>query len=194
MTNPSPVPDLTHLLGDPAERPGTKAFVERRFGAQASFGRRALAQVLDGLIAMPVALLPLAAGLACLFAGLPETTVCANGTTGCTVPGSARTGLIVLGIGLVALSALIGLAFEIWNQALRMARTGQSLGRRAVGITVVDAETGEHLTTSRALLKALVSGAAGLISALWMLLDDDARTLSDKVGNAAVIITTRGEA
>lgn len=94
----------------------------------------------------------------------------------------------------VALSALIGLAFEIWNQALRMARTGQSLGRRAVGITVVDAETGEHLTTSRALLKALVSGAAGLISALWMLLDDDARTLSDKVGNAAVIITTRGEA
>ena len=74
MTTPSPVPDLTHLLGDPAERPGTKAFVERRFGAQASFGRRALAQVLDGLVAMPVVLLPLAAGLACLFAGLPETT------------------------------------------------------------------------------------------------------------------------
>lgn len=192
MSTPSPAPRLDGLLGDPAGRPGTKAYVERRFGPQASFGRRVLAQLVDGLVALPVVLLPLAAGTACLVAGLPETTACADGTRGCAVPGTGSTGMIVLGIALMALSALAGLAFEIWNQAIRMARTGQSLGRKAVGLTVVDAESGAHLTIGRALLKAVVSGTAGWISALWMLVDDDDRTLSDKVAHAAVI-STRGD-
>lgn len=193
MSTPAPVPDLTNLFGDPAEQPGTKAFVERRFGRQASFGRRVVAQLVDGLIALPVVLVPLAAGTACLVAGLPETTVCDDGNLGCTVPGTGSTGMVVLGVALLLLSAVLGLAFEIWNQAIRMARTGQSLGRKAVGITVIDARTATHLTTGRALLKAVVSGTAGAISALWMLLDDDDRTLSDKVAQAAVIETTRAE-
>lgn len=170
MVTPSPAPSLADALGDPAQRPGTRTFVEARFGPQATFGQRALAQVIDGMVALPIVLVPLVAGTVCLVEGIPD-----------------RVGLIVAGIALLVLGVVAGLAFEIWNQAVRIARTGKSLGRRAVGLTVVHAETGELLTTGQALLKALVSGAAGLISAIWMLLDDDGRTLSDRVAHAAVV-------
>lgn len=188
-----PAPQLGHGLADPRDIPGSKDFVQARFGPQATFGRRFAAHLVDGLVTAAVILVPLVLGMVLLIQGIPETTTCGVGMTGtCEVPGTGSGGLVAAGAGLMILSAVAGLAFEIWNQAVRMSRTGQSLGRKAVGITVVNARSGERLTMGPAFLKALVSGLAGFISAVWMLFDDDDRTLSDKVGDAAVIRTTTG--
>lgn len=193
MSTPSPAPHLGNPLGDPAGQPGSKAWVEQRYGTQASFVDRALANIIDGLLAMAVMALPLILGIALIIAGSPDTYACTyEYDYTCDVPGSGNGALVAIGVILCILSWLIGFAFEIWNQAWRLSKTGQSLGRKIIGIKAVNAKTGDLLAMGPAFIKALVSAFAGLISAIWMLFDDDERTLSDKASEAAVIKVPKG--
>ena len=57
---------------------------------------------------------------------------------------------------------------------------------------VVDAETGAVPRLGPAALRELVHQFAGIISWIWMLVDDDDRTLADIVGKTHVVHADRG--
>jgi len=70
--------------------------------------------------------------------------------------------------------------------------TGQTIGKRALGIRVVDAGAGDGrpIGFGRAAIRylmSLVSGFALLLGYLWMLWDRERQTWHDKVSNAYVV-------
>jgi uncharacterized RDD family membrane protein YckC len=91
------------------------------------------------------------------------------------------------GLGLILLGVLL-VAF-LYVRAL--AKTGQTWGKRIVGIKAIRVETGEPIGWGRAIGRSLF---AGFISAqifyigyLWMLWDDRNQTLHDKVVGSVVV-------
>ena len=66
-------------------------------------------------------------------------------------------------------------------------KTGQTPGNAALGIRVVDIDTGEVIGYGRAFgraLMAIVSGVVLLLGYLWMLWDSRKQTWHDKVANS----------
>lgn len=199
MTEPTPgapVPPSAPLppsapfpsgASDP-NRPGSRAWVEQRYGRTADFSDRILPGIIDGLLSFAAALVPLVLGIICLIAGTPDRYVCgAYSYSTCEVPGSGSGALIGLGILLLFLTFVVSLAVVAWNRVWRVTKTGQSIGKKVTGLTIIDAETGGHPTLGSAALRELVHQFAGIISWIWMLIDDDDRTLADIVGKTHVI-------
>lgn len=175
--------------GSDPNRPGSRAWVEQRYGSSAAFTDRIIPGILDALLAAVSAFIPLVLGVVLIIAGLPDTYDCALwGENSCTVPGTGSGVLVALGISMFFLSVLASFAMIAWNRVWRVTRTGQSLGKKFAGLRVVDAETGEHPQLGPAALRELVHQVAGIISWIWMLIDDDDRTLADIVGKTHVIL------
>ena len=175
--------------GDP-NKPGSKAWVQQRHGRTAEFGERILPGLIDSAINAAAAFIPVILGIVLIIAGLPDTYDCGYyNTRSCEVPGSGSGGLIALGVILVLLSFLIALAVAFWNRVWQVTKTGQSIGKKVAGLKVIDAESGAHPELGPAVLRELVHQFAGIISWIWMLLDDDDRTLADIVGKTHVIHT-----
>ncbi len=68
--------------------------------------------------------------------------------------------------------------------------TGQTLGKRALGIRVIDFATGGPLGYGRALLRAVVeifSGWVLYLGYLWMLWDREKQTWHDHAANSVVV-------
>jgi uncharacterized RDD family membrane protein YckC len=68
--------------------------------------------------------------------------------------------------------------------------SGQTIGKRMLGIRVVDFETGAEITYGRALARTigrLVSGFALFLGYLWMLWDRDGQTWHDKLASTTVV-------
>jgi uncharacterized RDD family membrane protein YckC len=149
----------------------------------ASFGARLGAALIDLLI---VAILP-AIGVIALVAG-PH-----NAREACTVNGEVGTCRPPSAVswGLFALFMAAGVLFAIYYTIFLVGRTGQTIGRRAVGIKVVDKLTGQPIGAGRAFVRLLVrSVASGAICGLgywWMLWDEEKQTWHDKVANSYVI-------
>lgn len=175
--------------GDP-NKPGSKAWVQQRHGRTAEFGERILPGLIDSAINAAAAFIPVILGIVLIIAGLPDTYDCGYyNTRSCEVPGSGSGGLIALGVILVLLSFLIALAVAFWNRVWQVTKTGQSIGKKVAGLKVIDAESGAHPELGPAVLRELVHQFAGIISWIWMLIDDDDRTLADIVGKTHVIHT-----
>ena len=150
----------------------------------AGFGSRLGAAIIDSFIwtvaiGVPVALVAIAAP--------KRQSICTDSfgdASTCTVP----TGAGVAAIALVALAA-VGLTF--WFLMIRpLTKTGATIGRRAVGIKVVDRNQGTLLSTGRVVVRLLmrvVSGWACYLGYLWMLWDAEKQTWHDKASNAIVI-------
>ena len=71
--------------------------------------------------------------------------------------------------------------------------SGQTLGKRAMNIRVVDIETGESIGTSRALIRyvgKIISGIACGLGFLWMLWDQEKQTWHDKLASSVVVPTS----
>lgn len=170
-------------------RPGSRAWVEQRYGRSAAFTDRIVPGILDALLAMVSALIPFVLGIVLIIAGLPERYDCNLwGENSCTVPGSGSGLLVALGISMFFVSILASLAMTAWNRVWRVTRTGQSLGKKFAGLRVIDAETGGHPQLGPAALRELVHQFAGIISWIWIFIDDDDRTLADIVGKTHVIL------
>ena len=153
-------------------------------------GRTILPGIIDYAINMAAAFIPVVLGIVLIIAGLPDTYDCGYyNTRSCEVPGSGSGGLIALGVILVLLSFLIALAVAFWNRVWQVTKTGQSIGKKVAGLKVIDAESGAHPELGPAVLRELVHQFAGIISWIWMLIDDDDRTLADIVGKTHVIHT-----
>jgi uncharacterized RDD family membrane protein YckC len=157
--------------------------------------QRLVALILDGLIAWFVLLILIVPLVVVGVLGVEtQPGTCTNASTGlaepCEVPTAASIGLILalVGVGLI-------LYFVVLYVVLvrPVAKSGQTIGRRVMGIKVVDMRTGSTLSTGRALgrfaFAQIVSGFF-YVGYLWMLWDDNSQTLHDKVTDAVVIPTS----
>ena len=82
------------------------------------------------------------------------------------------------------------IAIQVWNRIFKMGRTGQSVGKKVMGLKLIHEQTGEPIGALQAFLRELLAGLINQIvylSYLWMLWDDNKQTLADKVVHSTVI-------
>ena len=87
------------------------------------------------------------------------------------------------------LSALIGLAYIIY---LEGSPSGQTVGKRAMNIRVVDADTGGPIGYGRAILRyfaRILSAIPCLLGFFWMIWDKEKQTWHDKITTNVVVPT-----
>lgn len=101
--------------------------------------------------------------------------------------------ILILLVGDVAgqgVNILIGAAYFVW---LEGSPSGQTVGKRALGIRVVDFGTGGPVGYGRAVIRYLgriVSGFVFALGYLWMLWDDQKQTWHDKMATTVVVPTS----
>lgn len=164
--------------------PGSRAYVEQRFGPVAGFGARAGALLIDTLITL-IGLVPFVLGAVLLVMAVPETDAYGYGVPGTADGGLAATGGILMGLGVLL---MIGL--QVWNRIFRMGRTGQSIGKKMLGLKLINEQTGQPIGAMQSFLRELLGGLINQVfylSYLWMLWDDNKQTLADKVVHSTVI-------
>ena len=106
---------------------------------------------------------------------------------------------IVLGIVATVLEAIVGRSFGgIVALALYIgyfgyfigSPSGQTIGKRALGIRVIDAKTGGSIGFSRAVLRffaAILSAIVFYLGYFWMLWDPEKQTWHDKIAGDVVV-------
>jgi uncharacterized RDD family membrane protein YckC len=151
----------------------------------AGFGARLGGYLLDSLL-YGLALLPfgIAAGVLAAL-GLDGCTTDANDEIVCE-PGAPDALLVsaAVAIGLVGIIIVAVLYFRA------LGRTGQTWGRKIVGVRVVGHETGQPLGVGKAILRQLLEGLflnACILGHLWMLWDKKNQTWHDKVISSVVV-------
>lgn len=140
------------------------------------------AYLLDGLIGVAVAIIPFIIGG--IIIGTTATST-PNVSGYDTVDGGNPLGYVFLAIGYVAL-----FVFQIWNNGVRQGKTGQSLGKKIVGIQVVRVENGQFLGAGAGFLRWLMASILGgicFLNYLWPLWDDKKQAWHDKVVGSVVI-------
>ena len=104
------------------------------------------------------------------------------------VPSILIVVLLGEGRGAQALSTLIAIAYYV---ALEGGPTGQTLGKKALGIRVYDFRGGGGpIGYGRALVRVLVKYVSGIVfflGYLWMLWDKEKQTWHDKLSNSVVV-------
>lgn len=92
---------------------------------------------------------------------------------------------------IVLLLAILGnLAWTVFNRWINGGGTGQSLGKRIVGIKLVSEATGEPIGAGTAFVRDVahaLDSAALALGFLWPLWDDKAQTFSDKLLSTIVV-------
>jgi uncharacterized RDD family membrane protein YckC len=148
-----------------------------QYGEIAGFGVRLGAYLLDALLYGLLALPFMAFGIAVFATSFEDCITIGNNTT-CA---SVDSGRLLGGLALILAGAI--LVFVVYIRQL--GRTGQTWGRKIVGIKVLLLRTGEPIGIGKAIGRTLF---AGFISAqifylgyLWMLWDDQKQTWHDKV-------------
>lgn len=158
----------------------------------AGFGSRLVALVIDWMV---VGLLFVPAILA-INTGPTRITRCSvdqqgNVTIGqeinafCEVPTGGTIAAAIL-LGLLALAGAL-----VYYAKLEGGPSGQTVGKKALGIKVVDATTGGPIGGGRAvgryLFKSFISGNLCFLGYLWSLWDGRKQTWHDKVVTSVVI-------
>ena len=179
--NPPPV------AGYPAQQPyagGQHPPAYTPPAAYASWWSRVGASLIDSIIAglIPVALVVVGLILAFKDADIDPVT---DEITG---------GVSPEGFLLVVAGGLLYFAFDIWNRVFRVARTGQSLGKKVAGIRIAAISDGGSIGLGAAFGRWAVAAAAGfvlgclaLIDVLWPLWDEKKQALHDKVVSSVVL-------
>ncbi len=81
---------------------------------------------------------------------------------------------------------LLGIAYYTYLEG----STGQTLGKKALGIRVIDLKDGGSIGYGRAFIRYIgrfVSGIVLLLGYLWMLWDKEKQTWHDKFANSVVV-------
>ncbi len=144
--------------------------------------KRVGAYLLDGFLGA-VAAFPLWIGYVVLLTHL-HTTTDANGTTTTTLNGGGF-GIILILVGIVT-----SLAFFVWNVCIRQGRTGYTIGKGALGIRLVGAESGEPIGPFMTFIRYVTHILDALpcyLGYLWPLWDPRCQTFSDKIMRTFVI-------
>jgi len=197
-SGPPPPPPPPGTFGGPP--PGYAAY-----GASAGPGTdyatvwsRFVAKLIDGLIIGGASIVAFAPAAIALGAGPTRITTCSVDDEGfvtvgeeinaiCEVPTGATIAAAVL-LGLVGLAAMVWLFVYYFR---REGSTGQTWGRKTMGMRVVDAATGAPIGAGRSfgryLFASFISGNLCLLGYLWSLWDPRKQTWHDKVVSSVVI-------
>lgn len=137
-------------------------------GRYASWAKRFVAFLLDSLLVFPVYVVGF------FVAGV------ASDSTG----EFSGVGVVVL-----VLTVLVSWALQFWNRCMRAGRTGQSLGRQAMDVWLLEEATGRPMGTSRAFLRDLAHLLDGLCYVGYILAAFDAKTqtFADKIMKTVVV-------
>jgi len=150
--------------------------------AIASWGQRVGASLIDALYALPGVVMYLV-GL-----GLAATNAPTTSRSGMVVtsgnPGLATAGFAVFGLGLVYLFVI-----GVYNTLILQGRTGQTWGKRRVGLRIVRQDNGQILTMGNNFLRYLCHYLDGAvyIGYLWPLWDPMRQTFADKLMKTVVV-------
>ena len=158
-----------------ARRPGTPGAQLSGPLPRAGFGQRLGAFAIDLGILLVVELV-----ISVVFGG--ATAVVVN-------LGSGAGGAVAALLGVI--SFLLSLSIPIFYFAyLEGQASGQTFGKRALGLRVVDFSTAASISMSRAMVRSLVrvflSGIV-LLGYLWMLWDPQEQTWHDKLASTTVV-------
>ena len=166
------------------------------WGPLAGWGSRVAAMLIDTLVQL-VGMVPYVVGLVLFIAGAPDSTSRYDAATGgmtTATTDEGNVGLMVAG-GLLALIGFLAMfAIQIWNRAFRQGRTGQSIGKKAMGLKLVDERTGKPIGAGMAFVRDLAHILDGFfyIGYLWPLWDQKRQTFADKVLSTVVVQVPKG--
>ncbi|MGW9208701.1 RDD family protein [Embleya sp. NPDC055664] len=147
----------------------------------ASWGRRVGGALLDWLVMLPV-MIPYYIGFG-MYMDKTETTSNLDGSETTTYDGGS--GPIVLMVVGGVLSFLFGL-FQLYRQG----KTGQTIGKKAVGIKVLRERDGMPVGFGMAIVRAIshfLDIITCFLGLLWPLWDDKKQTFADKVCSTVVV-------
>jgi uncharacterized RDD family membrane protein YckC len=158
---------------------------------RAGFGARLGGYLLDGLIYGLIAGIFVAIGVGLIVAGakdcIDKIDAADGDTVTCTSSELNSPGMVFAGIVVIAL----GLMFVLFLYARSLGKTGQTMGRKIVGVRVVDKFTEQPIGFGRALGRTLfahlISSAFFSLGYLWMLWDAEKQTWHDKVVGSVVV-------
>ena len=100
-----------------------------------------------------------------------------------------------LGVFLLFAGPLTGLIIGIWNKVFKEGKTGQSIGKAQMGISLVDSTTGLPLGAGRcflrefvfSLLNGITGSLFGILDYLWPLWDQKNERIMDKIITSRVV-------
>ncbi len=160
-------------------------------GVLAGFGARLGASILDSIffnLILAVVAVPIVLLVRSRWETVIEPCKANPETTLCEYPTDATLGLLVVAFLAFCLLALLA---GVLYHARMIASSGQTPGRRILGIKVVNAVNGQPPSFGWALLRwlfaSLASGSVCGLGYLWMLWDDRNQTWHDKVATTVVV-------
>lgn len=159
---------------------------------RAGFGARLGSYLLDGLIYGLIAGIFVGVGVGMIVAGARDCiekidAAGSDSTVTCTNSELNSPGLVLGGIVVIALGVLV----VLFLYCRSLGKTGQTMGRKIVGVRVVDKFTEQPIGFGRALGRTLfaqlISSAFCSLGYLWMLWDGEQQTWHDKVVGSVVV-------
>jgi len=105
---------------------------------------------------------------------------------------TAVVGVVIAVLGAIALAGVF-----VWNEILRVGRTGSSIGRELAGYAVVDLNSLEPIGPGRAtgrLFAHILDELSLFIGYLWPLWDEKRQTFADKLVSTVAVAGTPEEA
>lgn len=160
------------------------------WGPLADWGTRVVAMLIDSAVQL-IGMVPYFIGVALLIAGAPDATSSYDARYSDYEPVSsqANSGLMAVGGLLIAVGILAMLGIQIWNRAFKQGRTGQSIGKKVMGISLVDERTGQPIGAGMAFVRDLAHVLDGFfyIGYLWPLWDEKRQTFADKILSTVVV-------
>jgi uncharacterized RDD family membrane protein YckC len=151
----------------------------------AGWGSRVAASLIDTLVLL-VGGIPYVVGVVLFIAGSPDSST--YETPQGPSPADADPTLMVVG----GLLALVGLALmfgtQVWNRWIKQGRTGQSVGKKAMSLYLVDQRTGNPIGAGMAFVRDLAHALDGIfyVGYLWPLWDPKKQTFADKLVGTVV--------
>lgn len=144
----------------------------------ASWGKRALALVIDELIMLSVPMV--------LYV---VVAVGFTHDTGYDVYGNRTTEVRPTGVILLLLAWAIMIGVHVWNRAILQGRTGRSVGKHVLGIRLISERSGQPLGAGLAWVRDLVHLVDGIlyIGYLRPLWEPRRRTFGDEIMASVVI-------
>ncbi|MGW3242884.1 RDD family protein [Streptomyces sp. NPDC001070] len=154
----------------------------------ASWGARVGATLVDFLVAGLVPMILIGIGYGQFIATVVDQarTCDSSGTYDCPAPAIPGSAFALIGLGF--LLSVAGTLFLCYREG----KTGQTPGKKALGISVLRELDGRPLGFGMAFVRRLchgLDGAACYIGYLWPLWDDKKQTFADKILNTVVVKT-----
>ncbi|MGW6661176.1 RDD family protein [Rhodococcus sp. NPDC055024] len=143
---------------------------------------RVLASILDGFVVPLPGVILAIIGAVIAFSG-SEVTTYDDGSM--SAEGGNPVGVIVMVVGILAIFLI-----EVWNLVFRQGNTGQTLGKKWLGISVIRESDGVPLGPVVALLRWIlmaILGGACFLNYLWPLWDSKHQCWHDMVVRSVVV-------